>query len=198
MNIHDKLPLFCKEDILYRQLIGDPNRPELLPITNINDRNEGAIANALGWHLNYQQRIVNESSLLNATGHNLDIWGDFYGLPRPAGYSDADYVQFIIGTVTAAIASVPVIFRLFPDPPDAYKYTCYQRGVFCDYSFLDTSIINPTHNLKVDMSSVLISMSHAVYVLVPDITTITNGLISRLYSAVAAGTGVYIGEFPTP
>ena len=122
MSIHDKLPLFAKEDIVYKELIGDTSRPQLTPESNINDYNSGAIENALRWHLEYQKRIVTESTLANATGSNLNIWGSFYGIPRPLGMSDADYIALIVATVTATVATKPIIFNLFPDPPDAYKY----------------------------------------------------------------------------
>jgi len=110
-GIHAKLPLFAKEDRVYKELIGDPSRPHLTPETNINDWNSGAIENALRWHIEYQKRIVTESTLANATGWNLNLWGSFYGIARPLGMSDADYVQLIISTVTATVATAPIVFK---------------------------------------------------------------------------------------
>lgn len=195
MLLHENLPLFAKEDIVYKQLIGDPSRPNLLPETNINDYNSGAIENALRWHIEYQKRIVAESSLINATGHNLDLWGSFYGIARPIGMNDADYVQLIISTVTAVIATAPIIFNLFPDPPDAYKFKAKELGMFLDYSCLDTGVINPNSALSVNRSSVLTSGKGAIYILVADINTITNQIITKLKTIIGAGTSVYVGVY---
>lgn len=193
MSIHDKLPLFAKEDILYKQLIGDPSRSPFDPETNINDYNSGSIENALRWHMEYQKRIVNESTLANATGSNLNLWGSFYGIARPLGMSDADYIELIISTVTAAVATAPIIFNLFPDPPDAYSYKSSQLGMFLDYSCLDTGALNPA-NINPARSSALASKS-AVYVLVSDIIVITNNMLVKLKSIIGAGTSVYVGVF---
>ena len=194
MSIHDKLPLFAKEDIVYKELIGDPSRPQLTPETNINDYNSGAIENALRWHLEYQKRIVTESTLANATGSNLNLWGSFYGILRPLGMSDADYVQLIISTVTATIATAPIIFNLFPDPPNAFKYKSKDLGMFLDYSFLDTGVLNP-NNINPARSSALASGKGAIYVLVNDINVITNSMILKLKAVIGAGTSVYVGVF---
>ena len=194
MSIHTKLPLFAKEDILYKELIGDPSRPHLTPETNINDYNSGSIENALRWHIEYQKRIVTESTLANATGHNLNLWGSFYGIARPLGMSDADYIALIISTVTATVATAPIVFNLFPDPPDAYKYKSNLMSMFLDYSFLDAGVLNPA-NINPARSSILTSGKGAIYVLVPNMSIITTSIIIKLKSILGAGSAVYVGVF---
>lgn len=193
-GIHTKLPLFAKEDRVYKELIGDPSRTHLTPETNINDYNSGAIENALRWHLEYQKRIVTESTLANATGSNLNLWGSFYGIARPLGMNDPDYVALIIATVTATIATAPIIFNLFPDPPIAYKYKSNNLGMFLDYSFLDTGVLNP-NNINPARSSALAGGKGALYILVNDINVITNSMIIKLKAVIGAGTSVYVGVF---
>lgn len=192
MSIDDKLPLFSKSDIVYKQLVGDKTRPQLTPETNINDYNSGAIENALRWHIEYQKRIVSESTLANATGSNLDTWGSFFGIARPLGMSDEDYLALIIATVISNNNSLPAIAGLFPPPPTAYVYKPLR--MFLDYSFLDTGVLNPS-KINPSRSGILTSGKGAIYVLVDNVSVITNSIIIKIKAIIAAGTSVYYGVF---
>lgn len=93
-----RLPQFNETDPVFKQLFGDKERPELSPVTNINDINIGATYNAVEWHLRYQELATRCAVLYEAEGHFLRKWAEFLGIVRPPGMSDLEFVGYILGS----------------------------------------------------------------------------------------------------
>lgn len=192
--IYSYLPLFNHSGPVFRDLIGDVNRPELTPILNINDINQGSIYNAVEWHRRFQRRAVTEASNLNdATGFFLKTWGELMDIPRITGMTDEEYSSYIVGRILAVVATRPTIYRLLPEPTFR-KFPVKKMGFFADYSATDIGVRPPDgpHRLA---SGVITHERNATYVYVDNASDFTPVQRGQLTSALAGGTGVFIGEY---
>lgn len=193
-DIYEKLPFFNNTGPVFRELIGDPTRPELEPVGSINDINQGAVENSLEWHLRFQRRAVQEAVLTNATGIFLEKWASIFGIQRPPAMTDPDFVGYIIARVMAVSSALPAVVVMFPEP-DFKVYPGPKTGAFLDLACFDVGPQNPDTTEARMAMSVITFPNNSLYVWVQDPARITPAIKQRLYDTLAAGSAVYVGVY---
>ncbi|MCR1794897.1 hypothetical protein [Leptospira sp. id769339] len=188
----DYLPQFNATDPTFKELFADPLRPEFEPITNINDINRGAIFNAIEWHLRYQEVAADSSTLSKAQGYFLKDWAELLGIVRPIGFSDEEFIGFIVGYVLSNQSTTPKISEIFP-PPDFYVLRSDELGFASDISAVDLGIARPGPGTKA-VSSVVTPERGITFILTSDSSNISDLQLTKVNRIKAAGTIVYIGE----
>lgn len=189
MSLHDSLPFWNPEGQIYKELVGDPSRPELDPITNVNDLNRGAIENALEWHARFQQRALAELDLREARGVFLRYWSEIYGIERPSGMTDPEFARYIINRILSVSASRPAVYAAIP--PELFRrYNPAQVGAYADLACADVGPLPPENPWRM-ASAVCIDYVSALWVLIDDPAVLTPGLREALAAALAAGSAIY-------
>lgn len=189
-NLYQYLPYWNKQGEEFRKLIGDLEKEEKEEITNINDINRGSIHNALYWHVRTQARAVKETNLLEAKGIYLDYWGELLDIPRPFPMEDPEYAGYIVQKILSGVLSLPSVKMIFPDqelrePPEV--------GFYADHGHTDNGPINPLSPYFYN-SGVISHKNNSVYVFFDDLNDFTLQMKGRLFH-IAAGTGIFIGEY---
>lgn len=188
----DGLPQFNETDPIFNELFGDPSRPELSPVSNINDINVGAIYNSVEWHLRFQDLAVKSAVLSGAEQHFLEKWSALLGIPRPAGMNDSEFVGYIIGYVLSNEPTIPKIAEIFPKPEFAVL-RCDELGFATDVSATDLGLILPGPDTKA-VSSVITPDRGASYVLTNDLNRLSDLQLTELNRILAAGVAAFAGE----
>lgn len=187
-----RLPQFNETDPVFKELFADKERPELSPLTNINDINAGATYNSIEWHLRYQELSARCSSLSEAEGHFLRKWAEFLGIERPVGMNDPEFVGYILGYVLSNEPTITKIAQLFPRPTFAVLRPD-ELGFASDVSATDLSLTLPGPGTKA-VSSIITPDRLVSYIISNDLSNFTDLLLTELNRILAAGTAVYIGE----
>ncbi|EKR55204.1 hypothetical protein [Leptospira interrogans] len=187
----DKLPQFNPTDPTFQSLWGNLDRPELSPVTNINDINKGALFNSVEWHLSFQELAFTCATLTQAEGRFLTKWANLLGIERPLGMDDAEFVGYILGYVLSNEPTLTKISLIF-QRPDYAVLRCNELGFTSDVSATDTGLFLPGPNTKA-VSSIVTPLLGVSYILVEDFSSISNVQITELNRILAAGTAVYIG-----
>lgn len=187
-----RLPQFNETDPVFKQLFGDKERPELSPVTNINDINVGATYNSIEWHLRYQELATRCAVLSEAEGHFLRKWAEFLGIERPPGMSDTEFVGYILGYVLSNEPTITKIAGLFPRP-DFAVLRCDELGFSSDVSATDVGLTLPGPGTK-SVSAIITPDRLVSYIITDDLSQFTNLLLTELNRILAAGTAIYIGE----
>ncbi|TGK41236.1 hypothetical protein [Leptospira andrefontaineae] len=190
-HLIDFLPQFNSTDPIFKELFADPTRPEFEPITNINDINKGSIYNSLEWHLRYQDKAAESSTLSKAQGYFLKDWAELLGIVRPKGFSDEEFIGYIIGYVLSNQSTTPKISEIFPSP-NFYVLRSDEFGFASDVSALDLGIAQPGPGTKA-VSSIVTPERGLIYILTIDYANISDLQITKVNRIKAAGTIVYIG-----
>ncbi|PJZ29081.1 hypothetical protein [Leptospira kmetyi] len=191
-SLLERLPQFNETEPVFKELFGDKERPELSPVTNINDINVGATYNAIEWHLRFQELAVRASILTDAEGHFLRKWAEFLGIERPAGMNDLEFVGYILGYVLSNEPTITKIAELFPRPLFAVLRPD-ELGFATDVSATDLGLTLPGPNTKA-LSSIITPDRLVSYIITDDIKNFTDLLLTELNRILAAGTAVYVGE----
>ncbi|TGM04844.1 hypothetical protein EHQ76_07310 [Leptospira barantonii] len=187
-----RLPQFNETDPVFRELFGDKERPELSPVTNVNDINVGATYNAVEWHLRYQELAARCAVLSEAEGHFLRKWAEFLGIERPTGMNDKEFVGYILGYVLSNEPTIPKIAQLFPRP-DFAVLRCDELGFASDVSATDLGLFLPGPGTKA--ASGIVTPDRLVsYILTSKFENFTDLFLSELNRILAAGTAVFLGE----
>lgn len=194
-GFYEDFVYFNQTGQVFKDLVGDQDREILEPISSINDINQGAIFNALFSHVSHKALASKSVVLTEAETIYLDKWGEILKIDRPAGFSDAAYIGFILGRILSSIASLPQISRLFSDIPGVFVFPAKEMGFFSDFSCTDMGIVNPSVPLSRLASSVICFQSNCVYVYVPDLSAITPNVIAQMAFLQAGGTAIFIGEY---
>lgn len=190
-ELFDLLPNFNKEGEIYRDFIGDYEASELPDITNISDINTGSIYNILEWHLRYKNLAITSAKLEEASAMFLDIWGATIGITRPVGYTDEQYVGYLIGEILATAITFPQVVQLFPDQE---VFHCLEMGFFTDFSCTDVDVLDPNKDNRI-ASGIITHERNSVYIYANDFLTVPAGAIATANKRKSAGTGFYIGEY---
>lgn len=187
----DGLPQFNETDPTFKELFGDLNRPELVPVTNISDINVGAIYNVLEWHLRFQDLAAKSAVLTDAEQHFLEKWAELLGISRPGTMDDQEFVAYIIGYVLSNEPTIPKVGQVFP-PPTYFVLRCDQLGFATDVSASDLGLSIPGPD-TMGAPSIITPDRGASYVIVEDMSSITDNQITEVNRIIAAGTVVYLG-----
>lgn len=190
-ELFDLLPNFNKNGEIYKDFIGDFEATELPTITNISDINTGSIFNILEWHLRYKALAVMSAKLEDASAMFLDIWGFTLGITRPVGYTDLQYIGFIIGEILATAITFPQVVLLFPNQ---YVFHVLEMGFYTDFSCTDVDVLDPTKPNRI-ASGIITHERNAVYIYADDLLTVPTAAIATANKRKSAGTGFYIGEY---
>jgi hypothetical protein len=190
-ELFDLLPNFFKTGEIYKQFIGNDEASELPSITNINHINTGALYNILEWHLRYKKLAVKSSALEESSTMFLDVWGRTLNITRPAGYTDEQYIGFIIAEILSTPITSPWVVNAFPDE---YVYHCQEMGFYSDFSVSDVGVLNPTLPNRI-ASSIVTHERNSVYIYSDDFLTLNPVTLSVANKRKAGGTGIYIGEY---
>ncbi|TGM87951.1 hypothetical protein [Leptospira licerasiae] len=188
----DYLPQFNSTDPTFMELFVNPSRPEFEPVTNINDINKGAIFNALEWHLRYQEVAANSSTLSKAHGFFLKDWAELLGIIRPIGFSDEEFIGYIVGYVLSNQSTTPKISEIFP-LPDFYVLRSDEFGFASDVSAVDLGISRPGPGTKA-VSSIVTPERGITFILTFDSSNISDLQLTKINRIKAAGTIIYFGE----
>ena len=192
LGIYDVLPFFNKEGEIFMELIGDPRRPELPVISNINDINQGALSNALLWHKRFQaQATAAALDVTQARGILLDRYQKVYGVIRLNGQTDEDYANYILESLTSVGCAAPQIDEIVTGP-GITKFKCSQMGMFSDYSATDVRIMDPGSSMRL-RSGIPTYLAGATYLYVDSFSDVTVTMIALLRKSLAAGTAVLMG-----
>ena len=189
----NQLPQFNKTGKIFKELIGDPERPELLPLSNINDINKGSIYNSVEWHLRFQ-RLAQKSAVLNqAEGYFLEKWAELLDVERPPGLSDEEFIGYIIGYVLSGHTTLPMAFQVI-NTPGIWLFHARDVGFAADVSATDVGIIEPSGIYSLSPSGIIFPDRMGVFMITDDLNKITPLLIEKILRMVVAGSAIFVGE----
>lgn len=189
----NQLPQFNKTGKIFKELIGDPERPELLPISNINDINKGSIYNSVEWHIRFQ-RLAQKSAVLNqAEGYFLEKWAELLGVERPPGLSDEEFIGYIIGYVLSGHTTLPMAFQVI-NTPGIWLLHARDVGFAADVSATDVGIIEPSGIYSLSPCGIIFPDRMGVFMITDDLNKITPLLIEKILRMVVAGSAIFVGE----
>ncbi|MCG6195649.1 hypothetical protein LFX25_20615 [Leptospira sp. FAT2] len=186
------IPQINTTDPVFRELFGNPDKPELSPVTNINDINKGALFNSIEWHLRYQDLASQCAELSKAEGYFLKLWAEFLGIERPVGMTDEEFVGYLIGYVLSNEPTIPKLGEVFP-APDFVVLRCDELGFATDHSASDLGLNIPGPGTKA-VSGIITPDRGASYIVVDDMSRLTNLQLTEATRILAAGTAVFAGE----
>lgn len=187
----EHLPFFNSEGEEFKKLVEDKNYPYSTEIKNINDFNSGAIYNALKWHIEFQKEIIKQCYLINARDFYLDEHNKIYGIERPTGFSDEEFISFIISKITSAQTSFSVLVNLLKD---FIVYDAGNMGMFSDLCFSDINILDSSFDKKKRFySSIITFFNNSIYAITDNPDKITNALSILVRNSISAGFAVYVG-----
>jgi len=190
-ELFNLLPNFSKVGKIFREFIGDETASELPVITNINHINTGSLFNILEWHLRFKDLAIKSSALETASTLFLNIWGETLNISRPNGYTDEQYIGYIIGEILATPITFPGVVNSFPNEK---VYHCQEMGFYTDFSVTDAGVLNPNIDNRI-ASSIITHERDSVYIYSDDFLTLDPVSLSVTNKRKAGGTGIYIGEY---
>jgi|GEM_PF-1863367 len=192
-DFFNHFPQFNPSGPVFRDLIGDIERPELEEINNVNDINSGAIANSIEWHRRYQDYAVYSAQFDRSDALFLEKWSELLGITRPGGMTDGEFIGYVIGYVLSSLGTITKISEIYPDP-EFHVYNSNEIGFVPGYSVTDLGILNPTTS-GIIPSSIFTYPRNATYVLTDDMSILTDLQIEKTIRVLAAGTALFMGEF---
>jgi hypothetical protein len=190
-ELFDLLPNFSRTGEIYKQFIGDDEAIELPVITNISDINTGAIYNILEWHLRFKDIAIKSASLKESNSIFLNIWGETLNISRPSGYTDSQYIEYIVSEILSTTITFAGVVNNFPNEK---VFHCQEMGFYSDFSVSDVGVLNP--NIPNRMASSIVTHErNSVYIYTDDFLTVSPVALATTTKRKAAGTGIYIGEY---
>jgi hypothetical protein len=186
------LPNFNHTGPIFRELVGDPDRPDLEPISNINDFNKGSIYNSVEWHLRFKELASRSATLTEAESLFLKKWAEFLGVERPPGMSDEEFRGYIVGYVLQGHTTLPMMAGVVQEIEGVWVMHPSQMGFAADYSPSDVGINSPVHPGTV-ASSIITFPRFGVYIITDDFAKLTPAVIEKIDRMIVAGSQVYIG-----
>lgn len=187
------LPNFNHTGPIFKELVGDPDRPNLEPISNINDFNKGSIYNSVEWHLRFQELASKSATLTDSEGLFLKKWAEFLGVERPPGLSDEEFRGYIIGYVLQGHTTLPMMSGVVEEIEGVWVMHPNQMGFATDFSPTDVGINSPVNPGTVASSLITFPM-FGVYIITDDLTKLTPAVIEKIDRMIVAGSQVFIGE----
>lgn len=187
------LPSLNQTGYVFKELVGDPNRPTLDPISNINDFNKGAIYNSIEWHLRFQELASKSATLPQSEGLFLRKWAELLGVDRPPGLSDEEFKGYIVGYVLQGHTTLPLMAQVVESIDGVWLLNCDQVGFATDFSPTDNGVTSPV-TPGVSASSIITFPLFGVYIITDDISKLSPAVIEKIDRMVVAGAQVFIGE----
>lgn len=192
-ELFSHLPILNQTGYVFKELVGDPNRPNLDPISNINDFNKGAIYNSIEWHLRFQELASKSATLPQSEGLFLRKWAELLGVDRPPGLSDEEFKGYIVGYVLQGHTTLPLMGQVVESIDGVWLLNCDQVGFATDFSPTDNGVTSPV-TPGVSASSIITFPLFGVYIITDDIAKLTPSVIEKIDRMVVAGAQVFIGE----